>query len=219
MKKEDDAAKDAQVKQGLKPARVTYEVRGQIPPLYQMLSGLGVGLVLAVLAIFLMLAASFQSFRLSLVCISTAPAVVAGAGVMLWLTGSTLNIQSFIGIIMGLGVAMANAILVVTFAEQRRRSGESSCEAARNAASDRLRPVLMTSCAMLAGMLPMAIGIGESGGQTAPLGRAVIGGLIAATLSTLLVLPAVFAWIQAGRGTSSGSLHPYETDDAILLEN
>jgi multidrug efflux pump subunit AcrB len=217
VKKDDDAAKDAQEKLGLKPARVTYELRGQIPPLYQMLSGLGVGLVLAVLAIFLMLAASFQSFRLSLVTISTAPAVVAGAGVMLWLTGSTLNIQSFIGIIMGLGVAMANAILVVTFAEQRRRGGESSSQAAEHAACDRLRPVLMTSCAMLAGMLPMAIGIGESGQQTAPLGRAVIGGLIAATISTLLILPAVFAWVQAGRRTSSGSLHPEDADAPTLV--
>jgi multidrug efflux pump subunit AcrB len=177
-----------------------------------MLSGLGVGLILAVLAIFLMLAANFQSFRLSLVAVSTAPAVVAGAGVMLWLTNASLNIESFIGIIMGLGVAMANAILVITFAEQRRRSGENAFEAAQHAAADRLRPVLMTSCAMLAGMLPLAIGMGESGQQTAPLGRAVIGSLLAATASTLLVLPAVFAWMQAGRGIASGSLHPFETD-------
>ena len=214
VKKEDDISKDALEKQGSKPGRVAFELRGQIPPLYQMLSGLGVGLVLAVLAIFLMLAANFQSFRLSLVAVSTAPAVVAGAGVMLWLTSSSLNIESFIGIIMGLGVAMANAILVITFAEQRRRGGEDAFEAAQHAAVDRLRPVLMTSCAMLAGMLPLAIGMGESGQQTAPLGRAVIGSLLAATASTLLVLPAVFAWMQAGRGISSGSLHPFETENS-----
>ncbi len=212
VKKDDDLAKDALEKQGSKPGRVSFELRGQIPPLYQMLSGLGVGLILAVLAIFLLLAANFQSFRLSLVAISTAPAVVAGAGIMLWLTRSSLNIESFIGIIMGLGVAMANAILVVTFAEQRRRGGESSFEAAQHAVADRLRPVLMTSCAMVAGMLPMALGWGESGQQTAPLGRAVIGSLLAATASTLVILPAVFAWMQAGRGILSGSLHPYETD-------
>jgi len=111
---------------------------------------------------------------------------------------------------MGLGVAMANAILVVTFAEQRRMAGESAAQAARLAASDRLRPVLMTSCAMLAGMLPMAMGFGESGQQTAPLGQAVIGSLIAATLSTLLILPAVFAWMQTGRGIQSTSLHPLD---------
>lgn len=214
VKKEDDISKDALEKQGSKPGRVAFELRGQIPPLYQMLSGLGVGLVLAVLAIFLMLAANFQSFRLSLVAVSTAPAVVAGAGVLLWLTSSSLNIESFIGIIMGLGVAMANAILVITFAEQRRRGGEDAFEAAQHAAVDRLRPVLMTSCAMLAGMLPLAIGMGESGQQTAPLGRAVIGSLLAATASTLLVLPAVFAWMQAGRGISSGSLHPFETENS-----
>ena len=107
-----------------KAGRITYELRGQIPPLRQMLSGLGVGLLLAVLAIFLMLTANFQSFRLALVTVSAAPAVLAGVGLLLWLTGSTLNIQSFIGAIMGLGVAMANAILVVTFAEaatSRRR--------------------------------------------------------------------------------------------------
>ena len=212
VKKEDDLAKDALEKQGSKPGRVAFELRGQIPPLYQMLSGLGVGLILAVVAIFLLLAANFQSFRLSLVATSTAPAVVAGAGVMLWLTSSSLNIESFIGIIMGLGVAMANAILVVTFAEQRRRGGENAFEAAQHGAADRLRPVLMTSCAMLAGMLPMALGLGESGQQTAPLGRAVIGSLIAATASTLFVLPAVFAWMQAGRGIASASLHPFETD-------
>lgn len=214
VKKEDDLSKDVLEKQGSKPGRVTFELRGQIPPLYQMLSGLGVGLILAVLAIFLMLAANFQSFRLSLVAVSTAPAVVAGAGIMLWLTHCSLNIESFIGIIMGLGVAMANAILVITFAEHRRRGGENAFEAAQHAAADRLRPVLMTSCAMLAGMLPLAIGMGESGQQTAPLGRAVIGSLLAATASTLLVLPAIFAWIQAGRGIASGSLHPFETDNS-----
>lgn len=219
VKKEDDLSKDALEKQGSKPGRVAFELRGQIPPLYQMLSGLGVGLVLAVLAIFLMLAANFQSFRLSLVAVSTAPAVVAGAGIMLWLTHSSLNIESFIGIIMGLGVAMANAILVITFAEQRRRGGENAFEAAQHAAADRLRPVLMTSCAMIAGMLPLAIGMGESGQQTAPLGRAVIGSLLAATASTLLVLPAVFAWMQAGRSIASGSLHPFETEISNVTHN
>lgn len=210
IKKEDDEAKDALEKQGQKPGRIAFELRGQIPPLRQMLSGLGVGLLLAIVVIFLLLAANFQSFRLSLVVVSTAPAVVAGAAITLWFTHSSLNIQSFIGIIMGLGVAMANAILVVTFAEQRRMAGETAAQAARLAASDRLRPVLMTSCAMLAGMLPMAMGFGESGQQTAPLGQAVIGSLIAATLSTLLILPAVFAWMQTGRGIQSTSLHPLD---------
>ena len=195
-----------------KAGRITYELRGQIPPLRQMMSGLGVGLLLALLAIFLMLTANYQSFRLSLVTVAAAPAVVAGAALMLWGTGSTLNIQSFIGVIMGLGVAMANAILVVTFAEERRRNGESSKMAAENAVVARLRLGVMTSCAMLAGMLPMALGLGESGQQTAPLGRAVMGSLMAATMATLFVLPAVFALIQGRSSTASPSLHPLDTE-------
>jgi multidrug efflux pump subunit AcrB len=218
VRREDDAAKDELVKTGEKPGRVTYELRGQIPALRQMLSGLGVGMVLAVAAIFLLLTASFQSFRLSLVVISTVPAVISGAACMLWLTGTTLNIQSFIGAIMGLGVAMANAILVVTFAEQRRKSGEDALTAARHAATDRLRPVLMTSCAMLAGMLPLAIGIGDSSQQTAPLGIAVIGSLLAATCSTLFVLPAVFAWMQSRRSIKSASLHPLDRESANYVD-
>ena len=202
----------------MQAGRITYELRGQIPPLRQMLSGLGVGLLLALLAIFLMLTANYQSFRLSFVTVSAAPAVLAGAAVMLWLSHSTLNIQSFIGVIMGLGVAMANAILVVTFAEQRRREGESSASAAENAVVGRLRPILMTSCAMLAGMLPMALGLGESGQQTAPLGRAVMGSLLAATVATLLILPAVFAMIQGRRSVASLSLHPMDQDQSSTGE-
>ncbi len=219
VKKEDDAAKTELEKTGAKPGRVSYELRGQIPPLRQMLSGLGVGLLLALLVIFLMLSANFQSFRLSLVTVSTAPAVIAGVGLMLWATGSTLNIQSFIGTIMGLGVAMANAILVVTFSEERRCSGESALTAASHGAALRLRPILMTSCAMLAGMLPMALGWGESGEQTAPLGRAVMGGLLAATASTLFVLPAVFAMLQNRQSTASVSLHPLDPDSARYVPN
>jgi len=229
VKKDDDAAKDITDKAALenavpgqpapaKAGRITYELRGQIPPLRQMLSGLGVGLLLALLTIFLMLTANYQSFRLSLVTVSAAPAVLAGAGMMLWLSHSTLNIQSFIGVIMGLGVAMANAILVVTFAEQRRREGESSVLAAENAVVGRLRPILMTSCAMLAGMLPMALGLGESGQQTAPLGRAVMGSLLAATVATLFILPAVFAMIQGRRSVASLSLHPMDQDHSSAGE-
>jgi len=230
VKNDDDAAKDISDKVAMenavpgqpapvKAGRITYELRGQIPPLRQMLSGLGVGLLLALLTIFLMLTANYQSFRLSLVTVSAAPAVLAGAGMMLWLSHSTLNIQSFIGVIMGLGVAMANAILVVTFAEQRRREGESSASAAENAVVGRLRPILMTSCAMLAGMLPMALGLGESGQQTAPLGRAVMGSLLAATVATLFILPAVFAMIQGRRSVASLSLHPLDHDQLPTGEN
>ncbi len=215
VRKDDDQLKNEAEKRGEKPGRISCEVRGQIPPLSQMLSGLGTGLVLAVLAIFLLLAANFQSFRLSMVALSTVPAVIAGSIIMMQATQTTLNIQSFIGTIMGLGVAMANSILVITFAEQRRRTGEDSLQAAQHASVDRVRPVLMTSLAMLAGMLPLAIGLGESGEQTAPLGLTVIGSLLAATLTTLFILPSFFAIAQARTSRHSNSLHPLDTSDSV----
>jgi multidrug efflux pump subunit AcrB len=183
-----------------------------VQPLTSLLTALRTGLLFAVLVIFLLLVANFQSIQLALITISTAPAAVAGASLALWLWGSTLNLQSFMGTIMAVGVAVANAILLVTFAERSRLAGKSSREAALDGAVSRLRPILMTSLAMIAGMLPMAIGLGESGGQTAPLGRAVIGGLAAATLATLLVLPGVFALVRANASRRSSSLDP---DDPV----
>ncbi len=115
---------------------------------------------------------------------------------MLQLTGDSLNLQSFQGAIMSIGVAMANAILLLTFAELRRNEGASATEAALQGAGGRLRPILMTSAAMLAGMAPLALGLGEAGAQAAPLGRAVIGGLFAATLATLFILPSAYAILR-----------------------
>jgi multidrug efflux pump subunit AcrB len=180
-----------------------------------MMSGLGVGLALAVLVIFLLLSANFQSWKLAFATVSTTPAVISGVVLVLWATGSTLNIQSFIGAIMGIGVAMANAILLITFAEQARRAGANAREAAAQGAASRLRAILMTSFAMTAGMVPMALAFGEAGPQTAPLGRAVIGGLIAATLATLLVLPAVFAIAQGWAHTRSASLDPADPESSL----
>jgi multidrug efflux pump subunit AcrB len=199
------------------PPGVKVEVRGQIPPMREMLSGLALGLGLAVVVIFLLLSANFQSLRLSLVTVSTAPAAIAGVVVMLYLTRTTLNIQSFIGAIMAVGVAMANAILLVTFAESRRRRGEVVTEAAVEGAGSRLRPILMTTCAMMAGMLPMALALGESGQQNAPLGRAVIGGLAAATAATLFVLPSVFALVQSRATTESASLDPDDPESTYYI--
>ena len=167
---------------------------------------------MAVLVIFLLLAAYFQSLRLALVVIFTAPAVIAGVALALLATGTTVNIQSFMGAIMAVGVATANAILLVTFAERARRDGAGVKDAAVDGAQHRLRPILMTTCAMLAGMVPMALGLGEGGEQTAPLGRAVIGGLLAATVTTLLVLPAVFAVVQGRAGRQSASLDAEDPD-------
>src|SRR4029079_3119389 len=129
---------------GEPPKATKAEIRGQIPPMNEMTSGLSAGLVCSMLSVFLLLPANFQSVRLALVALSSVPAVVAGVLVMLWLTRTTLNIQSFIGAIMAIGVAMANAILLVTFAEMRRREGDRPLDAARHGAGGRLRPILMT---------------------------------------------------------------------------
>jgi multidrug efflux pump subunit AcrB len=144
------------------------------------------------------------------------PAVIAGVVVVLWVTRTTLNIQSAMGAIMAVGVAVANAILLVTFAEKSRRGGMNSQEAAVEGAQSRLRPILMTSLAMMAGMTPMAFGLGQGGEQTAPLGRAVIGGLLFASLATLLVLPSVFAIGQARSSTRSPSLDPDDPENGSL---
>ncbi len=199
-------------KAGQAPRGVTAQVRGQVSALKQIFGELAVGLALAVAVILLLLTANFQSFRLALVVISSAPAVLVGAILMLLLTGTTLNLESFMGTIMAIGVAVANAILLVTFAEQNRRNGADSVLAARAAAAERLRPVLMTSLAMIAGMIPMALAIGQGSEETAPLGRAVIGGLFAATLATLFLLPTVFGIVQKGASLTSPSLDPEDAD-------
>ena len=193
---------------GAPPPGVTVAVRGQVVPMQDMQDGLRRGLALAVVAIFLLLTANFQSLKMSLIVVSTVPAVLAGVVLALWLTGTTLNIQSFMGAIMAVGVAVANAILLVTFAENNRLGGADAVEAGMEGARSRLRPILMTSAAMIAGMMPMALSLGEAGGQAAPLGRAVVGGLAAATLATLFVLPSVFAVVQSRSHRRAASLDP-----------
>lgn len=193
---------------GPPPTGVAVDVRGQIVPMRQMFGGLAAGLVLAVVVILLLLTANFQSPRLALVVVSTVPATVAGVAAMLAVTRTTLNVQSFMGAIMAVGVSVANAILLVTFAEKHRRAAATAAVAAVEAGRQRLRPILMTSFAMIAGMVPMALALGEGGEQTAPLARAVIGGLLAATGATLTVLPVVFAAALARAPVHSVSLDP-----------
>jgi multidrug efflux pump subunit AcrB len=193
---------------GKPPDRVEVTVRGQVQPMAEMFGGLSLGLLMAIGVILLLLSANFQSFRLSLAVVLTIPAVIAGVAIVLWITRTTLNIQSFMGVIMAIGVAVANAILLVTFAERSRAEGREPWEAAMEGARSRLRPILMTSFAMIAGMIPMALGSSEGGEQTAPLGRAVIGGLIGGTCATLIVLPAIFATLQSRRARISASLDP-----------
>jgi len=195
---------------GAPPKGVTVKVRGEIPALDQTISGLRIGLLLAVLVIFLLLAANFQSMRLALAVILTIPAVLCGVILMLLLTGTTLNIQSFMGAIMAIGIAVANSILLITFAERFRQDGQPVFDAAREGASTRLRAILMTAMAMIAGMVPMAIGATEGGGQAAPLGRAVIGGLILATFTTLTILPSIYAILQRKASTTSPSMNPMD---------
>jgi multidrug efflux pump subunit AcrB len=211
----DQAIKNA----GTPPRGVNVKVRGQVGPMKQTLTNLGVGLLLAVLVIYLLLAANFQSMRLALVVLSTVPAVICGVIFALLLTGTTLNIQSFMGAIMAIGVAVANAILLVIFAESYRRDGNASNVSAIHGAQTRMRPILMTSMAMIAGMIPMALGIGEGAQQTAPLGRAVIGGLLFATAATLLILPPVFSMVQERAGNRSPSLDPEDPQSAFAKQS
>jgi multidrug efflux pump subunit AcrB len=193
---------------GAPPRGASVTVRGQIAAMRETFANTTTGLVVAVVVIFLLLAANFQSWRLAVVVISTVPAVLAGVALMLAATGTTINIQSFMGAIMAIGVAVANAILLVTFAEQVRRNGGSPLQVAIDAARARMRPVLMTSAAMIAGMIPMALAVGEGASATAPLGRAVIGGLVVATFATLIVLPSVYSLAQEKATALSPSLDP-----------
>lgn len=191
------------------------DVRGQVIPYNQLYEGFSSGLVIAIIVIFLLLCANFQSLRLALIVVSTLPAVLAGVVLALFFTGTTLNIQSAMGAIMAVGVAVANAILLVTFADRARlaKAGDRRYGAVEGAVS-RFRPILMTSFAMIAGMMPLALGLGEGGAQTAPLGRAVVGGLALATVATLLVLPAVFALLASQKATSA-SLDPDDSEGAL----
>jgi multidrug efflux pump subunit AcrB len=195
---------------GAPPKGVSMKWRGEIPPLQQTIDGLRVGLLLAVVTIFLLLTANFQSMRLALAIVLTVPAVLCGVLLMLLATGTSLNVQSFMGAIMAIGIAVANSILLVTFAEQERHQGSPLLEAAREGAAGRLRAILMTAAAMILGMAPMAIGAGEGGAQAAPLGRAVIGGLILSTFATLTVLPSIYAVLQRNASVQSPSLNPMD---------
>jgi multidrug efflux pump subunit AcrB len=200
----DDAIRNA----GTPPRGVRAEVRGQIAPMRETLSNLSLGLLLAVGVILLLLAANYESLRLALVVFTTAPAAICGVIVMLLVTHTSLNIQSYMGAIMAIGVGTANAILLVTFADERRRAGASALASSIEGMRARMRPILMTSAAMIAGMIPMALALGEGAEAAAPLGRAVIGGLAAATLANLTVLPFMFSLVQARASTTSSSLDP-----------
>jgi multidrug efflux pump subunit AcrB len=192
---------------GTPPRGVSVNMRGQVPAFEETLSGLRRGVLLSIMVIFLLLAANFQSFRLAIAVTSAVPAVLCGVLLMLLITGTTLNVQSFMGAIMAIGISVANAILLVTFAEHARRDGGSVHDAAIDGGHGRLRAILMTATAMIAGMIPMALGTGE-GAQAAPLARAVIGGLAVATAATLIVVPAAYTILQGRVRSVSPTLDP-----------
>jgi multidrug efflux pump subunit AcrB len=199
------------------PRGLSIETKGLTEVLSDTLSSLQIGLITAVVVIFLMLAANFQSFKVSLVVLSTIPAVLLGSLAILMLTGSTLNLQSYMGMIMSVGVSIANSVLLITNAEHLRSHNGDSLRSAKESAALRMRPILMTSVAMVMGMIPMATGWGEGGDQAAPLGRAVIGGLIASTFAALLILPLVFSWVQGKTSITSVSLDPEDENSTHYI--
>jgi multidrug efflux pump subunit AcrB len=199
------------------PRGLTIQTRGLSTTLTDTLDSLQTGLIVAVIVIFLMLAANFQSFKMSFVVLSTVPAVLFGSLLLVKITGATLNLQSYMGMIMSVGVSISNAVLLITNAEELRKHNGDALKSAREAATLRVRPILMTSLAMIVGMIPMASGLGEGGDQTSPLGRAVIGGLFASTFAALLILPLIFAWVQGKTTTDSVSLDPEDKESKFYV--
>ncbi len=199
------------------PRGLSVDLIGMSQTLTDTLDSLQNGLVVAIVVIFLMLAANFQSFKVSGIVLATVPAVLVGALGLLIGTGSTLNLQSYMGIIMSVGVSISNAVLLITNAEQLRLHNGNALLAAKEAAALRLRPIIMTTLAMVAGMIPMASGLGEAGDQSAPLGRAVIGGLLASTIAVLFILPLVFAKGQAKTSIQSVSLEANDEESIQYL--
>ena len=200
----DDSAKDL-------PKGVRVVMLGQVNTMNQAFSGLLFGLLGAIVLVYLLIVVNFQSWTDPFVIITALPAAIAGIVWMLFATGTTLSVPALTGAIMCMGVATANSVLVISFARERLDVLGDPVAAAIEAGFVRFRPVLMTALAMIIGMLPMALGLGEGGEQNAPLGRAVVGGLIFATVATLIFVPVVFSILHGHRAKSpvmpSGELH------------
>jgi multidrug efflux pump subunit AcrB len=186
-----------------RPKGATIVLRGQVQTMNTAFSGLLFGLLAAIVLIYLLTVVNFQSWADPFVIITALPAALAGIVWMLFATHTTLSVPALTGAIMCMGVATANSILVVSFARERLLHTGNSVRAALEAGFTRFRPVLMTALAMIIGMAPMALGLGEGGEQNAPLGRAVIGGLICATVATLYFVPIVFSMIHSGHQQNS----------------
>jgi multidrug efflux pump subunit AcrB len=178
-------------------------VRGQVQSMRSSFLGLGLGIVFAILLVYIILVVNFQSWLDPLIIIMALPGALAGIVWMLFITHTTFTVPSLMGAIMAMGVATANSVLLITFADDQRRAGRSAAEAAVDAGYARLRPVCMTALAMIIGMLPMALGLGEGGEQNAPLGRSVIGGLLVATVFTLVIVPLIYSVLRRGEAPAS----------------
>ena len=174
-------------------------MRGQVESMNSAFFRLGLGLIFAVLLVYLLIVVNFQSWLDPFIIITALPAALAGIVWMLFLSHTPVSVPALTGAIMCMGVATANSVLVVSFARERMNAGDDAAHAAVQAGVTRFRPVLMTALAMIIGMVPMALGLGEGGEQNAPLGRAVIGGLIFATVATLFLVPTVFKLIHGRR--------------------
>jgi len=183
------------------PKGAQLSVRGQVKSMHDSFTGLGLGMIFAVLLVYLLMVVNFQSWLDPFIILTALPGAACGILWMLFLSGTTFSVPSLMGAIMCVGVATANSILMVTFANDQRNAGMTAIAAAASAGATRLRPVLMTALAMIIGMLPMSLGMGEGGEQNAPLGRAVIGGLLVATVTTLLIVPIFYSRLR-GDNTS-----------------
>lgn len=213
------AVEEAIAEAGERPKGMITSIQGQLQLLADTMDGLQTGLAIAIVVIFLMLAAYYQSFALASLILTVVPAVIAGSLLMLLAFGSTLNLQSYMGMIMSVGVSVSNAFLLVDQAEKNRFNNKVEVKvSAFLAASSRLRPIIMTTLAMIAGMIPMAAGLGDGGEQVAPLGQAVIGGLLMSTFTTLLVLPHLFVIFRRKSGLQSVSLDPDDASSRYAAE-
>jgi multidrug efflux pump subunit AcrB len=186
------------------PKGSTIRLKGQVETMTQSFHGLLFGLAGAIILVYMLIVVNFQSLLDPLIIIAALPAALAGIVWMLFLTHTTVSVPALTGAIMCMGVATANSVLVISFAREQMSAGKSAREAAVEAGFTRLRPVIMTATAMIIGMIPMALGLGESGEQNAPLGRAVIGGLIFATVATLFFVPTVFTLVHGARHRRGG---------------
>jgi multidrug efflux pump subunit AcrB len=199
------------------PKAASISMRGQVDTMKTSFERLGLGVLFAILFVYLLMVVNFQSWLDPFIILTALPGAFAGILWMLFATQTTINVPSLMGAIMAVGVATANSILLVTFANDERHEGKDEIEAALSAGFTRIRPVLMTALAMIIGMLPMSLGLGEGGEQNAPLGRAVIGGLIFATFSTLFFVPIVYSFLRRKPPVNQDEQIEHEAHEDLVL--